>query len=115
MKVTRRVLEGVISGAVLGIFCIIGGSSRAGGFSGNELYLIGLWYNRVIMGLLIALSAQWEWTAGRGARYGRAAVLGFAVSLAFFLSTDMRDLLALMAGVVYGLIIEAVVGRRSAG
>jgi hypothetical protein len=110
----KRLIVSVITGAALGVICIIGGSARAGGFAGNELYLLALWYNRVIMGLTIGLAGGWQIPNGPWNRYVRGAVLGFLVSAAFFLSTEMRDVVAFLAGVVYGLIIEFAVGRYDA-
>ena len=44
-----------MTGAFLGVFCIIGVGTRTG-YSGNEVYLLGMWYNRVVMGLIVGLS-----------------------------------------------------------
>ena len=98
-------------GAILGIFCILGASGRVGGWTGNEILLIGLWYNRVIMGLLIGFAgdlylikngnrSKWLNTTLRG------AVLGFLVTLQFYLSTNLLDLPTFLAGIVYGIIID---------
>ena len=107
----KRIGFGIIFGAILGIFCILGASGRVGGWTGNEILLIGLWYNRVIMGLLIGLAgdlylikndnrSKWLNTTLRG------AVLGFLVALQFYLSTTFLDLLSFLAGIAYGIIID---------
>ena len=49
---TKKIWMAIVSGAVLGIFCILGGAVRLG-WQGNQLLLFSLWYNRVLMGLLI--------------------------------------------------------------
>ncbi len=103
MKVEKKLRVSIISGALLGIICIIGGSIRMG-FSGNELYLFALWYNRVIMGILIGLTKM---GSGNKALI-KGGALGLLVSLAFFLSTGMNDLVSFLAGIVYGVIIVAV-------
>jgi hypothetical protein len=110
-KLNKRLKTSVVVGALLGVFCIIGGSVRAGGLAGNELYLLALWYNRVIIGLTIGLAGQWRLVNGARNRYIRGALLGFLVSSAFFLSTEMRDTIAFFAGIVYGVIIEYVAQR----
>ena len=51
----KRIGKAIVTGAVLGIFCILGAALRFGGWANNEIILIGLWYNRVIMGLIIGL------------------------------------------------------------
>lgn len=107
----KRLIITVVTGTVLGIICIIGGSIRAGGIAGNRLYLFAMWYNRIIMGLIIGLAGGWTMVNGPLNRYIRGGLLGFLVSLAFFLSTGMRDVVALLAGIVYGLIIEFAARR----
>lgn len=96
----KKLKISIITGALLGIICIIGGGIRMG-FSGNGLYLFALWYNRLIMGVLIGLSKIKAGTAG----LFKGAFLGFLVSLAFYLSTGMNDLVSFLAGIVYGVII----------
>ena len=107
----KRLTISVVAGAMLGVFCIIGGSVRAGGLAGNELYLFAMWYNRVIIGLTIGLAGRWQIVNGSRNRYIRGALLGFLVSAAFFLSTEMQDTIAFFAGIVYGVIIEYVAQR----
>ncbi|MGA1795473.1 MAG: hypothetical protein ACMUIL_06375 [bacterium] len=107
----KRLTISVVTGAVLGVICIIGGSVRAGGFAGRGLYLFAMWYNRVIMGLIIGLAGGWRIVNGSLNRYIRGALLGLLVSLAFFLSTGMRDIVAFFAGIVYGVIIEFAARR----
>ena len=77
----KRLIAGIVTGALLGVLCIIGGGIRLG-FSGNSMLLAGMWYNRLVMGALI----------------------GFA----FLLSTGFRDPVGLAAAMVYGLIIDIV-------
>jgi len=107
----KRLWVSLASGAVLGIICVIGGTIRAGGFMGNEFYILGMWYNRVIIGLVIGLAGSLRLISGAANRYLRGALLGMLVSLAFFLSTGLRDPIAFFAGIVYGLIIEFVTQR----
>jgi hypothetical protein len=102
----RRLVVSLVSGAILGVICVIGGSVRAGGLAGNERYLAAMWYNRVIIGLVVGLAAELSFVPGAANRYLRGALLGLVVSLAFFLSTGFQDLVAFGAGIVYGVIIE---------
>ncbi len=100
----RKFTASVISGGLLGIICIIGGGIRMG-WSGNGLYLFALWYNRLLMGAVIGLA---KIPSGRNGLI-TGAVLGLFVSLAFYLSTGMTDLISFLAGIVYGIIIAFVV------
>ena len=99
----KKLMVSIISGSLLGVICIIGGGIRMG-FSGNGLYLFALWYNRLIMGILIGLTKMNSGISG----LVKGGLLGFVVSLAFFLSTGMSDLVSFLAGIVYGVIIVAV-------
>ena len=107
----KRLLTSLITGAFLGIICVVGGSIRARGLIGNEIYLAAMWYNRVIIGLVIGLAGSWKIIRGPLNRYVRGALLGLVVSTAFFLSTGMRDIIAFIAGIVYGIITEYVAYR----
>ena len=110
----KRIGIAIITGAVLGIFCIIGVGARLG-YPGNELYLIGMWYNRVIMGLLIGLSGEvilidkkWKYNSTL-----RGAIIGLAVTTAILLSTSLKDIPSFFAGIIYGSIIDLITTRYS--
>lgn len=100
----KRVIIGLITGAILGIFCIIGAQVRSD-FTQSISYLFSFWHNRVLMGLVIGLF---------GGQYKlhilltRGALLGALVSLAFYSATGFSDLIGFLAGIVYGVIIEFV-------
>lgn len=100
--IKRRLVLGVISGAVLGIFCIIGASVRSG-FTQEVFYLFAFWYNRVVLGMAIGLA-----NATKNLKYAliRGAIIGGVVSFAFFSSTNFSDIVGFLAGIVYGVIIE---------
>jgi hypothetical protein len=93
---------------VLGVVCIAGLGVRSGGLAGKELFAVALWYNRVIMGLVVGLADTWRIVGEPANRYLRGALVGLLVSAAFFLSTGMQDVVSFLAGIVYGLIIEVL-------
>lgn len=101
-----KMLASIITGILLGIVCIIGVGIRLG-FSGNQLFLLAMLYNRFIMGIVVGLATREK---GNKVLY-QGAVLGFLVSLALYLSTGFRDPVAFIAGIFYGIII-AVIARR---
>src|SRR6056297_3825605 len=107
-KMKKRLMISIITGSLLGIICIIGGGIRMG-FSGNGLYLFALWYNRVIMGILIGLTKMNSGLSG----LVKGAFFGLIVSFAFFLSTGMNALISFLAGIVYGIIIVVVARKYS--
>ncbi|HMA59601.1 MAG TPA: hypothetical protein VKN64_04840 [Halanaerobiales bacterium] len=98
---TKRLKIAVGVGAILGIFCIIGVGYRQG-YAGNGLYLFAMWYNRIIMGLLIGFAGNWM----KDRYIIRGLILGTLVTTAFFLSTAFRDWPGFLAGIAYGVIID---------
>ena len=98
----KRLLVGLISGAVLGVFCIIGANLR---FQGDlsTTYLFSFWFNRLIMGLVIGLLPVWD----NPIKFSvRGLLIGLLISFAFYSATDYLDLMGFFAGGVYGIIIE---------
>lgn len=101
----KRIVVATVTGCLLGIFCIIGVSSRMG-FSGNELFLFAMWYNRVLMGLTIGIAGSIEICKGGLNTVFRGAVFGLLFSAAIFVSSGFADEMAFFAGIVYGVIID---------
>ncbi len=103
----KRLLVALITGAVLGVFCIIGAMVRFQ-FERDFYYMFSLWYNRLLMGLVIGICPS-------GTKFPiallRGTVLGIIVSMAFFPMTEFTDVISFVVGAVYGLIIEAVAFR----
>lgn len=108
---TKRVITAVLMGAFLGIFCIVGVGWRIG-YSGNEVYLIGMWYNRVVMGLLIGLAADVTIIDSEYNYIVRGFVLGLVVTTAILVSTEFRDVPSFFAGLAYGVIIDWAATRQ---
>lgn len=104
---TKRMNVSLLAGAVLGVFCIIGALVRSG-FQIEYYLLFSLWYNRLLMGLVIGL--PWP-RIGMPKLLVRGAVLGLIVSFAFYSATGFTDVVSFLAGVVYGVIIEYLAYR----
>ena len=110
----KRLGIAILTGALLGILCIIGVGARIpGGYLVNIIFLIGMWYNRVIMGLVIGLADEIVIIKGENNRMWANAIIrgllfGISVSVAIFLSTEFRDIPSLFAGIAYGVIIDLV-------
>jgi len=103
----KRLLNAIIAGAILGVFCIIGAYARLGNTATiGELF--SLWYNRIIIGIIIG--APWGKTT-RVKALIRGALLGLLVSFAFYSTTGFQDHISFIAGIVYGLIIELWLSR----
>lgn len=106
----KRIIIAILTGSILGILCIIGASQRIG-FSGNELFIFALWYNRFLMGVVIGIASDFKIIKTKWNTLLRGGILGLIVTSAFFLSTGFRDIPSLFAGIVYGLIIDYVVTK----
>ena len=101
---TKRMWVCLISGAILGVICIVGALIRSG-FDSDAYFLFSLWYNRLLMGLIIG--AAWE-NLSLPKTIGRGAIFGLIVSFAFYSSTGFVDIVSFLAGIIYGIIIEYV-------
>jgi hypothetical protein len=102
----KRLLTALIMGAILGGVCIVGVGGRLG-FAGNELFLFGVWYNRLIMGLLIGLAGALKpLGTGKLNTIVRGLALGTFVTLGLALATGFRDMMGFYAGIAYGPIID---------
>ncbi len=104
---TKRLKLALIGGAVLGVVCVVGAYLRSGS-SASPAFIFALWYNRVIIGL--AIGAPWKTTSKNQALL-RGALLGLMVSFAFYSATGFKDPISFIAGIVYGVILEAWLSR----
>jgi len=98
----KRIQIGLLIGSVLGVICIIGANLRSEETL-STTYLMGFWYNRFLMGFVIALLPQ---NINHKMRVLRGIFIGLFVSFAFFIATDFNDLTGFLVGAVYGVIIE---------
>ncbi len=105
----KRVIISLITGGILGIFCIVGVGNRIG--YENYIFLIAMWYNRVVMGLIIGLADDIQIVKGAKNFLLRGAFLGLFVSSAIFLTSEFRDVPSFFAGIVYGVIIDLIASK----
>lgn len=103
----KRLKVALLGGAILGLVCVVGAHLRSGG-TASPAFIFALWFNRVIIGL--AVGAPWD-TSSKSKNLLRSAVLGLLVSFAFYSSTGFTDHISFIAGVVYGVILEAWLSR----
>jgi len=98
----KRMRVSLIGGALLGLICVAGAYIRSG-FTASPNFVFSLWYNRVIIGLVIG--APWK-KKEKIKVFIRGGILGLLVSFAFYASTGFQDPVSFVAGVVYGVILE---------
>ena len=111
-SMNKRLAIGLVMGAILGIFCIVGVGLRVG-FEDNRLFLLAMWYNRVVMGLVIGLAGGLRLVDSKHNVLVRGFVLGLVVTTAITLSSEFRDWPSFFAGLAYGVIIDWVATRYS--
>ncbi|MFA6807655.1 MAG: hypothetical protein WCR27_01555 [Eubacteriales bacterium] len=102
--IVKRMKVCILAGAILGMFCIVGASVRSG-FQSDAYFLFALWYNRLLLGLVIGLVGG-NLTSRKA--MGRGALLGLIVSFAFYSAVGFTDAVSFLAGIVYGIIIEYI-------
>ena len=100
----RRMKVSLLTGAILGVVCILGALIRSG-FDLPAFYLFAFWYNRLLMGFVIGLL---DGRLGVPGVLYRGAGIGLLVSFAFYSSTGFGDPVGFVAGIIYGVIIEYV-------
>ena len=99
---SRRMKTSLIGGALLGVVCVIGAYVRSG-YTASPGFVFSLWYNRVILGLVVG--APWRRT-DRTRSILRGALFGLLISFAFYSSTSFQDPVSFAAGIVYGVMLE---------
>ena len=105
----KRLVESLLGGVLLGIVCVVGAYVRSD-FTASPDFVFSLWYNRVIIGLVIG--APWA-TLSKRNELIRGGLLGLLVSFAFYSSTNFSDPISFLAGIVYGVILAAWLSRST--
>lgn len=108
IQFSKRMKVSLLAGAALGVVCIIGALIRSGGSSGAG-FLFALWFNRLLMGMVIGLMEDIKETPRL---ILRGAVTGLLVSFAFYSADGFGDAVSFLAGIVYGVIIELAARGR---
>ncbi len=98
----KRALLGTITGALLGVICIVGASIRQE--DPGALFLFAFWFNRLVMGLAIGMLP----ISSKQSLLIKGAVLGTFISFAFYSTTEFYDVIGFLAGIIYGVIIALV-------
>jgi hypothetical protein len=110
-KIFLRTLISTGLGGILGIICIIGVNQRlpANPLPSVSLFLLGAWYNRLIMGVMIGLAGELHFL---GEKYHilesilRGLVIGAIISVSFSFLQNEPTWTYFFAGTAYGLIID---------
>ena len=105
---SKRLITATVTGAVLGVICILGVSRRlpANPLPNETIFLLGAWYNRVIMGVLIGLAGKWLLFRNLSERWnslGRGALIGAMVSASFAFMGQEISVPYFFAGIFFGV------------
>ena len=107
----KRFWISILTGAILGVICIIGvGRRTPGTYIENIVYLLGIWGMRVILGIIIGLAEgiiiikgeQWKKWVNASIR---GIAFGLITSTAVLLMDYQLSFMTFGAGIAYGLII----------
>lgn len=111
----KRLIISTISGALLGVICIIGIGSRIfeGDYIGNIVYLMGIWMSRLVLGVTIGFVADLIIIPGMGWKKWlnvslRGIFFGLLLSTTVLLLDPYFNFMTFGAGIAYGLITDLV-------
>ncbi len=100
----KRIIISTITGAILGIFCVIGAQVRFPEVLGFT-FISSYWFNRVLIGFVIGLLVP---ITNVKLFLLRGLLVGLLVSFAFYSATEYFDFIGFIAGGIYGIIIEFI-------
>ncbi len=110
----KRLWISTLTGAILGVACIIGVGQRIlGTYAENIVYLMGIWAMRVVLGMLIGLAdgitiikgEQWQKWLNAGIR---GTIFGLITSAAVLLMDPHFGFTTFAAGIAYGPITDLI-------
>ncbi|MHA1346197.1 MAG: hypothetical protein ACTSVO_14475 [Candidatus Heimdallarchaeaceae archaeon] len=109
----KRLIISTITGALLGIICIIGVGSRlfVGDYIGNIVYLLGIWMSRLVLGVTIGFVQDFiiipglEWKKWLNVSI-RGIFFGLLFSTTVLLIDPHFSYTTFAAGIAYGLITD---------
>ena len=112
-KIYFRTLISVTLGMILGVICILGVRTRmpANPEPSATIYLIGAWYNRFIMGIVIGLAGEFHIFQNKYRIYEsiiRGLLIGAIISVSFAFLQQAITVTYFIAGIAYGIIIDVL-------
>ncbi len=108
----KRLIISTVTGALLGIVCIIGVGLRIeGGYLDNIVYLLGIWMSRLVLGVTIGFVGEFVIIPGIGwKKWMNTSIRGIFFGLLFSVTVLLLDphfsYITFAAGIAYGLIID---------
>jgi len=106
----KRLIIATILGILCGLFCMYGTISKFPEFAADTLFLVGIVYNRALIGVVIGIADNIGLHPAL-----RGAVIGVVVSMAMAIFSTEGMLALLGFGLVYGVLIDVVTSRLEDG
>ncbi|MHA1675171.1 MAG: hypothetical protein ACTSYI_16285 [Promethearchaeota archaeon] len=101
-------------GMIFGLMCILGQNLRMpeNPLPNATIYLLGAWYNRVIMGILIGCADDCQFIK-KGSHPNlnaviRGAILGALISVSFGLLHQRLEIVYFLAGILWGILNDTL-------
>ena len=111
----KRLIISTVTGALLGIICVVGVGSRifGGDYLGNIVYLLGIWMSRLVLGVSIGFVEDFVILLGIGwKKWVNVSIRGIFFGLLFSTTVLLLDpyfsYTTFGAGIAYGLITDLV-------
>ncbi len=110
----KRLMISIPLGMLMGVFCIIGLSQRipvSGVDPSNLIYLLGAWYERVIMGIIIGFAGELIIIKSKRSLFNaflRGAILGLISSVGYGFFQQFIDVPFFLAGFIFGGTIDTI-------
>ena len=110
----KRLGISTLTGAILGVVCILGAVQRIpGNFGDNLAYLMGIWSMRVILGITIGLAGTITFLKGEKWQIWvnaliRGILLGLIFSVGILLIDPFKDYSTFAAGIAYGPVTDVI-------
>jgi hypothetical protein len=111
----KRLIISTVTGALLGIICVVGVGSRifGGDYLGNIVYLLGIWMSRLVLGVSIGFVQDFVILPGIGwKKWVNVSIRGIFFGLLFSTTVLLLDphfsYTTFGAGIAYGLITDLV-------
>ena len=111
----KRLIISTVTGALLGVICIIGVGSRIfdGEYLANIVYLLGIWMSRLALGVTIGFVGEFIIVPGIAwKKWVNVSIRGIFFGLLFSTTVLLIDphfsYTTFAAGIAYGLITDLV-------
>jgi len=102
----KRLVIATILGILCGLFCMYGTITKFPEFPADTLFLIGIVYNRALIGVVIGIADNIDLHPAM-----RGAVIGVVISMAMVIFGAEGMLALLGFGLVYGVLIDVVTSK----